>query len=1588
MPTPFFSTDNHFRHSHHLQHSKPETLAPPSSFGRSGLPSTGSIRRSLRKIPSSLFVRSEEKDKKEKPVVKKDKFQVLLDKIDHSHASGPVKHTGISTKPLPSTLMAQLHPPSNIPSQHEAKPKKTKARKALADIISWGHQNKQTAKLPTIAKAPAFSKATAIPVNSEPSKKPNPAPSMKSSYSGLSGWSSLKPSTDTVAEAVRRPSLGEDPFGRRGEGAEVVEHVSRHGQGGRPASVKTFGTDRTERIPPKASLPFHDANPKRVSQPTQILDTPLVQLPPTSASLGRVLHPTRMQPVSPVSPMRPEERTLKKEKTKSKVWGFLGGGKKKEKEDVKRAEAFDPFGSTHTVAASTYRTTAVPAVPIASTIRSAQRTSTIRSDDTSTLPQERPRPPVLHISRPSTESSVQIITASTASPATARTITFKPDVSPTNSPFPAAEPRVWETVVGSYSDRPSVEGPRQVVAALMGPRGVPKRKSLTGLFGVAIKRSMEKIKPSPPNTFSKQETPVPMRSLAEELEDAHESPDAQVGSAFKSRFGKEQYEIDILESDELEHVASATDKLFNLVSCLDFSPSPSNSSPHAPSLGQMASLTSLKDTPNGSPTPMRRIRSAMLSQKPSGSPLRSVSPLKLAIKQARAANNKQTSTSPSHEKSLVKKGMRNIFAPPTPERMTPGSIMRGDEETVGMPSFCNQTFGDVSLDEEIFGSSSPIEVDYESDVPEELKDVFKDFEGDLSAAPSPHRLLASTLGLPPLPPAGRVSPKRRPALPALALPPLPPAPKIMLEVADNEHPRDSVFSSATGLRDSFDFTNEYSKLDNGDHRASFVEALHKVASSQMLVTDHGFDLPLFPGDTSAASDHIGLDLTTRSTATGETDMRDVSHLLEPPDESSVFVKDETGPFKGQAAFQQRVSQVKESNQQAFTFHPNDPINFDPPHSRRRGHRRDQSGFSISSMSTIGAVIETGIAGDYTNYFEVAFGQATATSTNNGNPRAPTRRAHHRRNSSILSVDSIGSLDLTSVSNGPPVSIFNHRRSHVSRRSVDSSRGRPDWAAHRRNSSSADSSSSAVSFNRIGRPGIGDRMFQLDGGVQLTSITGSPPDDSALNSNRTSRLETDDDRDSIFDSPKTTIDSIFDRSASISSDSIFGNSDEGLHVPQGFIIRGLRPISMVSTSSSAENPDDTFINVSKYAKNTMPKIKESPCLQGQGEDTTLMTPAASASSTGRQLLSDSIQRPAKPKSANRRRPAQLVFEPTPPTPVLSSPSASETSSRMSLDTKFSEPRARPHGAGHHRQKSSAGVHVHATIKEEASMATLRPKREEVEVVGWDAEDNGQQELRAWLQWEREANDEFRRMRSCWEDSEASKFAVAGGSKLYSQGHLLTPPSDFDVPMTREGIEAFLARSNQIYKPLEQLPAGGRMTHRRIPSLSNSRMNSSPYGLPLPPKNLPIKNKKGSLITKFERTNSATSSTFGLDDEPHSARLPPSAVFAQFARELPPSPPPKLQTPFVPFSPFNLPALSDFTVKKPAAGTEKEKEKEKEKSKRSRVTSSARRQALGWGRRRGNSDGDSEPINGLSKFAPPVPSVQLHSTANKENKVNPS
>ena len=207
-------------------------------------------------------------------------------------------------------------------------------------------------------------------------------------------------------------------------------------------------------------------------------------------------------------------------------------------------------------------------------------------------------------------------------------------------------------------------------------------------------------------------------------------------------------------------------------------------------------------------------------------------------------------------------------------------------------------------------------------------------------------------------------------------------------------------------------------------------------------------------------------------------------------------------------------------------------------------------------------------------------------------KAPSSQQHgqsftrgHRHRDSNMSISS----------QAPPISLYNrsfgtHRRNDSSASSSSvamsyarhgANSGMVAWTRHRREIS-VDSVMSDFSGIHLGRPGLGDKMFNnpADNGA-LTSISASPPESISRPhvGNRSSF-----DFDSIIDDEQRSSqeDSLFEKThyrSSMSSDSVFGDDyhlQNGLLPPNQF-----RPVSVHSLRSihSPEKEDDTMISVS-------------------------------------------------------------------------------------------------------------------------------------------------------------------------------------------------------------------------------------------------------------------------------------------------------------------------------------------------------------------------------------------------------------------------
>ncbi|RDB27260.1 hypothetical protein Hypma_004359 [Hypsizygus marmoreus] len=323
----------------------------------------------------------------------------------------------------------------------------------------------------------------------------------------------------------------------------------------------------------------------------------------------------------------------------------------------------------------------------------------------------------------------------------------------------------------------------------------------------------------------------------------------------------------------------------------------------------------------------------------------------------------------------------------------------------------------------------------------------------------------------------------------------------------------------------------------------------------------------------------------------------------------------------------------------FEFSTDRPFYPPAPVTRRNNHSRHESLFSIASVSSYGRAVNYGLNDPFDyglpslkerpSSEDMTSMSMTVDDTFSFLDRQPRRRVEsdassfyfkapmpshsrgHRRHESNMSV----------VSQGPPVSLYNrsfgaHRRndSTSSAQSValsyalhGANGGRAAWARHRQESS-MDSVMSDFSMMRLGRPGIGDKMFDTSADrMPLTAISASPPESVAENRfrNRSSF-----DYDSILDDERRSSmdDSLFDKTGertsdlSDSSNSVFGGNDA--RVSQGGLLPPVhyRPVSVMSIHSahSPMKEDDTMISmlggghVRRRSVNSM--IDASPCVR--------------------------------------------------------------------------------------------------------------------------------------------------------------------------------------------------------------------------------------------------------------------------------------------------------------------------------------------------------------------------------------------------------
>ncbi|KAG5650532.1 hypothetical protein H0H81_011921 [Sphagnurus paluster] len=277
---------------------------------------------------------------------------------------------------------------------------------------------------------------------------------------------------------------------------------------------------------------------------------------------------------------------------------------------------------------------------------------------------------------------------------------------------------------------------------------------------------------------------------------------------------------------------------------------------------------------------------------------------------------------------------------------------------------------------------------------------------------------------------------------------------------------------------------------------------------------------------------------------------------------------------------------------AHDYGLSDPFDYGLPSLRERPSSEDMSSMSMSVDDTF----------SFINHQPRRRVESDASSFYFKAPMQSFSRGH-RRHESNMSVSS----------QAPPVSLYNrsfgtHRRNDSSSSAQSfalsyamhgASGGRAAWARHRQEGS-VDSIMSDFSAMRLGRPGIGDKMFDtaVEQGAPLTSISASPPESVAERrySNRSSF-----DFDSIIDQERRSsmYDSLFEKTgdrSSFSSDSVFGGHDSRIqrNLPQP----RYRPLSVLSMDSvhSPIKEDDTMISMLGGGHVRRRSIDASPCVK--------------------------------------------------------------------------------------------------------------------------------------------------------------------------------------------------------------------------------------------------------------------------------------------------------------------------------------------------------------------------------------------------------
>ncbi|KAJ9115519.1 hypothetical protein QFC22_005279 [Naganishia vaughanmartiniae] len=698
---------------------------------------------------------------------------------------------------------------------------------------------------------------------------------------------------------------------------------------------------------------------------------------------------------------------------------------------------------------------------------------------------------------------------------------------------------------------------------------------------------------------------------------------------------------------------------------------------------------------------------------------------------------------------------------------------------------------------------------------------------------------------------------------SLGLPPLPNA--FIGNTRASKDTQDTV-SSLDGdafPRESFDFTEEYRALNENGSRQSFMDEMERLglSSGEESFRIEGSGL----GDGARVKRGTGAD--TVSSHSGATTRETAGHARR---NSYGFDKNFRFGITKQVSCSMLSSGCSNSvNQVAaggISSPPKEPLPIPQPSLGTNARFRfkpnpEDSMFSIATMSSVGPVVDTGIAGtEFVNVFDRDFGDLLAA-------RDRTYRSLHHQSSNTSSIDSF--------SNGPT---HFRRPSHARISSFASATSRSDSlqhargdAGHHRQQSSLDSSNRSI-IRKVGRPNLdSDRMFETDTRKRLYSIQGSPTALSARNPpDKPSK-------DSILDSSRylTTRDSILDST----QDSIFRSGTQKAKLST-FAIKPIRPLSHISDATeptASLSPlgikirmrhnaaDDSLFDDSVRDPIKQEEEEEAVehCLQVDtevsNEDTSLTSNLS--------IVSGGLRRPARPKNARSSRPSSLLFA-NPGLPALLSPEHSEFSSHKSTDV-HSIISTMVEGETNSRwsrrlkglsQLSEQGV----TIAKSVPLASGIVNEEQV-----SPRSGKKSGLTRWVDFQRLVEAEVTKSKTTWQDSLKSVEVLSG----------------FVPPSSAEGIRSVIRNSLDLSRPLCEASPGTQIARREQHEIEGTMKPTAPgCGV----QELPV-TKPLALPTKFMRADSAKAGGRSNDGSPEAASTRPvSVIFAKFAIPSEPAP----------------------------------------------------------------------------------------------------